>query len=150
MRGAGAKVTASRSAEVSRVPGRICAELDSNAAQGNLPKKSARFEILGHQVFGAATACLVERGTALAGGHRPMCKPPVETTHLPHRKRLLTYAKKVTVSVLYWYARSFRYIRQSLDTTPKGVDFFLPCFSPRGEVMGKNEGVRHSRFPSHH
>jgi hypothetical protein len=48
-----------------------------------------------------------------------------EVAFRSHKKTLLTYAKKVTVSVLYWYARSFRYIRQSLDTTPKGVDFFL-------------------------
>jgi hypothetical protein len=55
------------------------------------------------------------------------------------QKTLLTYAKKVTVSVLYWYARSFRYIRQSLDTTPKGVDFFLPNFRTSPTTTGTFE-----------
>ena len=59
-----------------------------------------------------------------------------ETVRFQSVKPLLTYAKKVTVSVLYWYVRSFRYFRQSLDTTSKEVDFFLflhpsPCRAPR-------------------
>ncbi len=64
-------------------------------------------------------------------GSRPMQVLQHEVAFRSHKKTLLTYAKKVTVSVLYWYARSFRYIRQSLDTTPKGVNFFCAASHPQ-------------------
>ncbi len=63
-------------------------------------------------------------------GLRPAPRRPRAVARSPIKETLLTYAKKVTVSVLYWYARSFRFIRQSLGTAPRGADFFCPVFCP--------------------
>ena len=80
-------------------------------------------------------------------GRRPVPLSLQATEHLLHKERLLTYAKKVTVSVLYWYARSFRYIRQSLDTTPKGVDFFFPrCLVSRQVLESPPTQARRCRM----
>ena len=63
------------------------------------------------------------------------------------KRTLLTYAKKVTVSVLYWYVRSFG-TSESLERPRKGSIFFcLRSFSGRlsvfdfGLTLGLNEGV---------
>jgi hypothetical protein len=92
-------------------------------------------------------ACASKAGAGAASYPHAGCDAQVLGYSRPDRSMdLSTYAKKVTVSVLYWYEKlSGLTNRKSLEQAPKGANFFgrhgcdLPVVSPGAPPVG---GVR--------
>ena len=93
---------------------RVITDLSTNLACGCLTSQIGRDVVLSTK-YGRTQQ--IRRAQPGASRSRPICthrgQRPIQTllqVVLPRSllKTLLTYAKKVTVSVLYWYARSFR------------------------------------------
>ena len=90
--------------------------------------------VLRHEVRRSCRSLVVERESR-AAPTRPAIKARQQIELFAVKRTLLTYAKKVTVSVLYWYVRSFG-TSESLERPRKGSIFFcLRSFSGRLSVF---------------